>query len=116
MQKKIIKIKEIFSKDKEKVKPLCGKCRLFNPKENLCGVIVLHDGEKIHIPVDKNDTCFFEDQFTAMNEEGKNESFKPEVQQVKWWVEDEKGKKTKGDGSVKIEYPDGFFGDESNQA
>lgn len=33
------------------------------------------------------------------------------VQQVRWWVEDEKGRPTAGDGTVKIEYPEGFFGE-----
>jgi hypothetical protein len=33
-----------------------------------------------------------------------------EVKQVRWWVEDEKGKPTEGDGVVKIEYPEDFFG------
>jgi hypothetical protein len=115
MKKKIIKITEIFSKKKE-IKPICGNCRLFDSKENVCKVIVLHEGEKINVPVEKSDNCFFENEFLAINEEGQKESFKPEVQQVKFWVEDEKGEKTKGDGTVKIEYPDGFFGDETNQA
>lgn len=110
MKNKIIKITEIFSKEKE-IKPLCKNCRLFDSKENICRVVVLNEGERINIPVEKNDSCFFENEFLAMNEEGKEESFKPEVQQVKWWVEDKKGKKTKGNGTVKIEYPDGFFGD-----
>jgi hypothetical protein len=29
---------------------------------------------------------------------------------VKFWVEDKEGKKTSGEGTVKIEYPEGFFG------
>ena len=115
MQKKIIKIKEIFSKEKE-IKPICGKCRLFDSKENSCRVIILHEGEKINLPVAKNDSCFFENEFLALNEEGYKESFKPEVQQVKFWVEDKKGKKTKGDGTVKIEYPEGFFGNGDKQS
>lgn len=114
MQKKIIKIKEIFSKEKE-IKPLCKNCRLFDSKGNTCRVIILHEGEKINLPVEKNDSCFFENEFLAMNEEGYKESFKPEVQQVKWWVEDKKGKKTKGNGTVKIEYPEGFFGNEDKE-
>jgi hypothetical protein len=34
------------------------------------------------------------------------------VQQVRWWVEDENGKPTDGNGTVKVEYPIGFFGEE----
>ena len=109
LNRKKIKITEIFSK--KEVEPICGKCRLFDPKEKVCRVLILHEGEKINIPVEKNDSCFFENKFIATNQEGKKESFKPEVQQVKWWVEDENGEKTNGNGSVKIEYPKGFFGD-----
>ena len=33
------------------------------------------------------------------------------VEQVRWWVEDpETGNPTDGNGTVKIEYPEGFFG------
>jgi len=32
--------------------------------------------------------------------------------QVRWWVEDENGNPTDGDGKVKIEYPNDFFGPE----
>ena len=33
------------------------------------------------------------------------------VEQVRWWVENpETGERTDGDGTVKIEYPEGFFG------
>jgi hypothetical protein len=35
-----------------------------------------------------------------------------DVKQVRWWTEDEKGQKTDGNGVVKIEYPEGFFGSE----
>lgn len=111
MKNKKIKITEIFSKKKE-IKPMCRNCRLFDSKENVCRVIVLNEGERINIPVEKNDSCFFENEFIAINEEGKKELFKPEVQQVKFWVEDEKGEKTNGNGIVKIEYPYGFFGNE----
>ncbi len=34
------------------------------------------------------------------------------VQQVRWWVEDEKGNPTDKSGKVKIEYPTNFFGKE----
>lgn len=37
-----------------------------------------------------------------------------EIKQVRWWVEDEKGEPTAGNGTVKIEYPTGFFNDEAN--
>jgi hypothetical protein len=39
------------------------------------------------------------------------ESFAKEIQQVRFWVENEEGKPTNGDGVVKMEYPEGFFGE-----
>ncbi len=93
----------------------CKNCSLFSPEQKLCGVIILmHDGSRVNLPVEPSDDCFFENQFVARTSDGKVETFKPEVQQVRWWVEDPKtGKPTAGNGNVKIEYPDGFFGDES---
>ena len=74
------------------------------------------------MPVYPEDKCFFENKFVAKRpvfakssgdlKGYKTEIFKPEVQEVKFWVEDEEGNKTKGDGTVKIEYPDKFFGDD----
>jgi hypothetical protein len=32
------------------------------------------------------------------------------VDQVRWWVENKEGKKIDGNGIVKIEYPENFFG------
>lgn len=100
-------------KRKKKLEPKCKNCRLFDEAQGLCRVIILYAGEKTNLPVDAEDDCFFEGEFTALNEKGKQESFRPEVQQVKFWTEDPKtGKKTDKDGVVKIEYPEGFFGDE----
>jgi len=89
----------------------CKNCRLFNSKDGLCAVVILHNGERIHLPVDADDDCFYENQFTATDALGRKDSFKVEVQQVKFWVEDPKtGEKIDGNGVVKIEYPEGFFG------
>jgi len=94
-----------------KVQPICKKCRLFDEKKGLCQVVILHEGQRIHLPVFPDDACFFENQFTAINEEGQTEHFKVGVEQVKFWVEDSKtGEKTNGNGVVKIEYPETFFG------
>lgn len=49
------------------------------------------------MPVRPEDSCHMEDMGI-------------EIQQVRWWVEDEKGEKTDREGKVKIEYPEGFFG------
>lgn len=78
--------------------PKCGNCLLYNRSEQTCGVAILMDGQKYHLPVDPEDKCH-------MDELG------IQVQQVRWWVEDPKtGEKTDRDGIVKIEYPEGFFG------
>jgi len=99
--------------------PYCKNCRLFDPINHECQVLVLHEGEKYKLPVYPNDKCFFENTFIAkkpvFNKKGecvgeKEELFKPEVNEVKFWVEDEMGNKTRGDGVVKIQYPKGFFG------
>jgi hypothetical protein len=96
---------------KKKIKPICGNCRLFNPAEKRCGVIVLYGGQKYNLPVEAHDRCFYEKEFIAINDEGHAESFKAEVQQVKFWMEDpHTGKKVNKNGVVKIEYPEGFFG------
>ena len=49
------------------------------------------------MPVELNDRCH-------MDELG------IEVQQVRWWTEDKNGKPVNGNGVVKIEYPENFFG------
>lgn len=99
---------------KKKVEPFCKNCRLYNPGTSKCGVAVLVGGEQFHLPVDPEDRCFFEESFFYENNQGMIESFKPEVQQARWWVEDEQGNKTDGDGRVRIEYPEGFFGEEKD--
>ncbi len=93
-----------------KIESKCKNCKLFDPKNSRCNVIVLHEGEKYNLPVDPNDECFFENEFIATD----TEKFKMsnEIKEVKFWVEDPKtGEKIDGDGVVKIEYPStGFFG------
>lgn len=91
---------------------ICKKCSLWRkPKgqgPGLCSVVILINGERIRIPTDGEDRCFF-DQTWVNPETGKEENFH-DVQQVKFWVENEQGEKVKGDGIVKMQYPDGFFG------
>ena len=89
--------------NKKRVERICGNCQLYNPKAGICSIVVLLEGERQHIPVDPKDDCFFE--------EGEG-GFIEDVKQVKFWVENEKGDKTDKDGVVKIEYPEGFFGED----
>ena len=101
-----------MGKKKKEPEHVCNNCRLFSPKERQCSVIILLEGEKYKIPVDPGDKCFFE----ADPESRKLGGFQPldfvdEIQEVKMWVENDKGQKAK-EGTVKIEYPKGFFGKE----
>lgn len=76
----------------------CGKCLLFDLKEEMCRVAILIDGEKMNLPVQKEDNCHMDELGIP-------------VEQVRWWVEDPNtGERTNGDGVVKMEYPEGFFG------
>lgn len=94
---------------KKKKEPYCKNCLLYNGVDGLCSVVVLYNGERMNLPVSAEDKCFFEEEFIAIDGD-KVDKFKPEVQQVKWWCEDDSGKKSKK-GKVKIEYPTGFFGE-----
>ena len=92
-------------------KPKCKQCQLFDSQNKICGVIVLNSGEKIHLPVDAEDDCFFKQEFRSINKEQSNiERFQVDVQQVKIWVEDEHGNKC-AQGKVMIERPTDYFGD-----
>lgn len=92
---------------KKKVEPLCKNCRLYDAHRGECRVVILLGGRRVNLPVDPNDRCFFEQTYTDPKT-GQKETFN-EVKQVRFWVEDEKGQPTDGNGKVKIEYPDGFF-------
>lgn len=106
----------VNGKMKKKIKRICNNCKLFDAQKSQCNVIILHDGEKHHLPVNPQDRCFFEKEFVAINPDGGIESFKTEIQEVQFWVENpETGEKTDKDGIVKIKYPNGFFGDESEK-
>ena len=60
-------------------------------------VAVLIEGKQYHMPVSRKDNCHMEELGIEIN-------------QVRWWVEDENGNPTNGNGKVKIEYPENFFG------
>ena len=94
---------------KRGIKQICKNCKLFDERNGECSVIILHEGEKMRIPVDPEDNCFFEQQYFDPTTKAVEE-FADEIKQVKIWVENEKGEKVAGDGVVKMEYPEGFFG------
>lgn len=96
-------------KNNKNIEAVCRNCRLFDSSRDLCRVVVLYEGEKTNLPVHANDPCFFEQTYfdpVTRREESLNE-----VKQVRFWVEDKDGKKTDGDGIVKMEFPEGFFGE-----
>lgn len=96
-------------KKNKSIEPICKNCRLFDGHQSICKVVILHEGQKINLPVEANDPCFFEQTYfdpILQREETLNE-----VKQVRFWVEGKDGKKTDKNGVVKMEYPEGFFGE-----
>ena len=83
---------------KKKIEHICGNCLLYNQENGECKVAVLVEGAEYHMPVSPKDKCHMEELNIP-------------VQQVRWWVEDENGNPTDGNGKVKIEYPKEFFGE-----
>ena len=84
---------------KKEIEQICGNCLLYNHQKKECKVAVLVEGKEYHMPVSPRDKCHMDELNIP-------------VQQIRWWVEDESGKKVDGSGIVKIEYPKEFFGDE----
>lgn len=61
--------------------------------------------------MEPDDDCLYETEYFDPVLKVIN-TFSDDVKEVKFWVENESGEKTDGDGTVKIEYPEGFFGEE----
>ena len=85
--------------EKKKIEPKCRNCLLYDRKKGICKVAILVNGEQIHLPVFPEDNCHMDELGIP-------------VEQVRWWVEDPSTGKPAGTGVVKIEYPEGFFGEE----
>jgi hypothetical protein len=83
---------------KKEIEKICGNCLLYNNEKKECKIAVLVEGKEYHLPVFPRDKCHMDELNIP-------------VQQVRWWVEDEKGNKVEGSGVVKIEYPKDFFGE-----
>lgn len=96
-------------KSAKNIQKICGNCKLFDPQKNECGVTILHEGNRVKLPVSSEDSCFFEEEYFDPTTKALD-NFSNEIQEVKFWVENQKGEKTNGNGVVKIEYPEGFFG------
>jgi len=86
-------------------------CKLYNSKAEECSVVVLHEGKRLKVPMWPEDRCMYESEYFDPTTKSM-ENFTDDIQEVKFWVENEKGDKVKGDGIVKIQYPKGFFGKE----
>ncbi len=93
---------------KKFIKRICKNCKLFDPKQSECAVVVLHEGQRTKLPVIAEELCFFESQYFDPNTQSM-ENFTENIEQVRFWVENEKGEKTDGNGVVKMEYPTTFF-------
>lgn len=96
-------------KKNKSIERICANCKLFKPENNECSIVILHDGKRHHLPMSPEDECFFEEMYFDPTTKAM-EDFAGDIQEVKFWVEDENGEKTDKNGKVKIEYPDGFFG------
>jgi hypothetical protein len=98
-------------KKQSQIERICRNCKLFNPDTSECAVVILYEGQRLRLPVLAHEPCFFESQYFDPTTKAM-EDFAGDIQQVRFWVENDKGEKTNGDGIVKIEYPEGFFGKE----
>ena len=96
---------------KKQIERICKNCKLYNSKAEECSVVVLLDGHRYKVPMDPQDKCLYETEYFDPTTRSM-EDFAADIQEVKFWVEDEKGQKTNKDGTVKMEYPEGFFGKE----
>lgn len=95
---------------KKSIDRKCKNCKLFDPQKEHCKIVVLFEGERKNIPMSPDDDCIYETEYFDPTKKA-IETFSDDVKQVKFWVENEKGEKINGDGVVKIEYPEGFFGE-----
>jgi len=100
---------KFFNKKNTKVEKKCKNCLLYNLQKQHCSVLVLFNGEKINPPTNPDDYCLFEEEYKTINEKGIEEVWKPEIEEVKMWVENEKGERSE-QGKVMIEFPSNFFG------
>lgn len=100
-------------KQRGPIAKICKNCLIYDGKKGICKATILMEGERINLPMYPNDPCFFEEEIIIKDENGKSlDRFTPQIQQVKWWVEDVNTGKKADKGVVKVEYPSNFFGKE----
>ncbi len=93
--------------------PICKNCQLYNWQERHCQVFVLYEGEKMHPPTEPEDKCIFTTEIKCYDENGKLDVWTPTIEEVKLWAENPVTGEKSNKGVVKIQYPVGFFGDET---
>jgi hypothetical protein len=84
----------------KEVERICNNCRLYRREKGDCGVAVIVEEKKYHLPVFPGDKCHMEDLGI-------------EVSHARFWVEDPETGEPAKKGKVKIEYPEGFFGNQT---
>ena len=90
---------------------ICKNCSLYDFKNKICKVNILMEGNKINLPMEPDDNCFFLEE-TIVKEKGKIvDKFQVEIDQVKIWAEDPKTGEKSDHGIIKIEFPENFFGE-----
>lgn len=47
-------------------KHICKNCKLYNKKESVCTVTIVHEGEYYELPVKPNDPCIWEKEGIAV--------------------------------------------------
>ena len=111
-----------MSENKKEIERICNNCRLFDANNRQCSVVVLVEGNRYKIPMDAGDKCFYETGYFDPTTRAV-EDFADHIEEVKFWLEDENGKKVGAkkwwqfwkpakNTVLKIEYPEGFFGQE----
>lgn len=99
-----------WKKKPKEIERVCGNCKLYDPEDGVCSIVVIFEGKKTKIPVLSNEPCFFETPCFDPKT-GETTDFIENVEQVRFWVETEDGKPTDGNGIVKVECSEQFFVD-----
>lgn len=81
---------------KKKIKAICKNCQLFIPEKKQCGIVVVHEGKHLRLPVEPNDDCFFKEEwFNPITKE--TENFNDEVKELRMFEDN---------GRVRFEEPE----------
>lgn len=89
----------------KKIERICKNCQLYDEANQECSIIVLHEGQKLKVPMSPSDQCLYEENYFNPID-NKKENLISDIKQIKMWVENDKGEKINGNGIVKIEYPE----------